>query len=61
MYSTHNEEQSIIAERFIKTLKNKVYKYMIWISRNIYIDKLDDIVNKYSNTYPGTIKWNQLM
>ena len=56
MYSTHNEEQSIIAERFIKTLKNKVYKYMIWISRNIYIDKLDDIVNKYSNTYPGTIK-----
>ena len=51
MYSTHNEGKSIVAERFIKTLKNKVYKYMTSLSRNVYIDILDDIVNKYNNTY----------
>ena len=42
MYSAQNEEKSVIAERFIRTLKNKAYKYMISISKNIYIDKLDD-------------------
>ena len=46
MYSTHNEKNSIIAERFIKTLKNGIYKYMTSVSKNVYIDKLDDIVNK---------------
>ena len=51
MYSTHNEGKSIVAERFIKTLKNKIYKYMTSFSRNVYIDILDDIVNKYNNTY----------
>ena len=51
MYSTHNEGKSVVAERFIKTLKNKIYKYMTSISRNVYIDKLDDIVNEYNNTY----------
>ena len=51
MYSTHNEGKSVVAERFIKTLKNKVYKCMTSISKNVYIDKLDDIVNKYNNTY----------
>ena len=51
MYSTHNEGKSIVAERFIKTLKNKIYKYMTSLSRNVYIDILDDIVNKYNNTY----------
>ena len=45
MYSTQNEGKSVIAERFIRTLKNKIYKYMISISKNVYIDKLDDIVN----------------
>ena len=45
MYSTHNEEKSVIAERFIRTLKNKIYKYMTSISKNVYIDKLDNIVN----------------
>ena len=45
MYSTHNEGKSFVAERFIKTLKNKIYKYMTSISKNVYIDKLDDIVN----------------
>ena len=47
MYSTHNERKSVIAERLIRPLKNKIYKYMTSISKNVYIDKLDDIVNKY--------------
>ena len=45
MYSTHNEGKSVIAERFIKTLKNKIYKYMTSTSKNVYIDELDDIIN----------------
>ena len=55
MYSTHKEGKSVVAERFIRTLKNKIYKYMISISKNVYIDKLDDIVNEYTNTYHTTI------
>ena len=43
MYSTNYEEKSVIAERFIRKLKNKIYKYMTAISKNVYIDKLDDI------------------
>ena len=49
MYSTHNEKKSVVAERFIKTLKTKIQKYMTSISENVYIDKLVDIVNKYNN------------
>ena len=56
MYSTNNEGKSVIAERFIRTLKNKIYKYMTSISKNVYIDKLDDIVRKYNNTYHTSIK-----
>ena len=56
MYSTHNEEKSVVAERFIRTSKNKIYKYMTSISKNVYIDKLDDIVDEYNNTYHTTIK-----
>ena len=56
MYSTHNELKSVVAERFIMTLKNNIYKYMTSVSKNVYIDKLDDIVNKYNNTYHRTIK-----
>ena len=56
MYSTHNEGKSIVAERFIRTLKNKIYKYMTSVLKNVYINKLDDIVNKYNNTYHSTIK-----
>ena len=56
MYSTHNEGKSVVAERFIRTLKSKIYKYMTSISKNVYIDKLDDIVDEYNNTYPTTIK-----
>ena len=46
MYPTHNEGKSVIAERFIRTLKNKNFKYMMSIAKIIYVDKLDDIVNK---------------
>ena len=49
MYSTHNEGKSVVAERFIRTLKNKIYKYMTSISENVYIDKLDNIVDEYNN------------
>ena len=56
MYSTFNEGKSVIAERFIRTLKNKIYKHMTAISKNVYYDALDDIVNKYNNTVHRTIK-----
>ena len=56
IYSTHNEGKSVIAERFIRNLKNKSYKYTTSISKSVYIDKLDYIVNKYINTYHSTIK-----
>ena len=56
MYSMHNEGKSVVDERFIRTLKTKIYKYMTSISKNVYIDNLDDIVNKYNNTYYSTIK-----
>ena len=46
MYSTFNEGKSVVAERFIRTLKNKIYKHMTAISKNIYVDVLDDTVNK---------------
>ena len=55
MYSTYNEGISVVAERFNRTLKNKIYKYMTSVSKNVYIDKLDDIVNKYNNIYHSTI------
>ena len=56
MYSTHNEQNSVVAERLIRTLKSKIYKYMTSISKNVYIDKLDDLVDEYNNTYHTTIK-----
>ena len=56
MYSIHNEGKSVDAERFIKTLETKIYKYMISVSKNVYIDKLDNIVNEYNNTCHRTIK-----
>ena len=56
MYSIHNEEKSVVAERFIRTLKNKIFKRMTAISKNVYFDVLDDIVNKYNNTVHRTIK-----
>ena len=56
MYSTFNEGKSAVAERFIRTLKNKIFKHMTAISKNVYVDVLDDIVNKYNNTVHKTIK-----
>ena len=56
MYSAHNEGKSAVAERFIRTLKIRIYKYMTSISKNVNIDELDDIVNEYHNTYHRTIK-----
>ena len=53
MYSIHNEGTSVVSERFIRTLKTKMYKYMTLISKNMFIDKFDDIVNEYN-------KWNIL-
>ena len=56
MYSTYYEGKSVLAERFIRTLKNKIFKHMTAVSKNVYFDVLDDIVNKYSNTVHRTIK-----
>ena len=56
MCSTYNEGKSAVAERFIRTLKNKLYKHMIATGKNVYYDVLDDSVNKYSNNKHGTIK-----
>ena len=50
MYPTHKEEKSVVAERFIRTIKAKIYKYMTSITKNVYNDKLDYIVNEYNNT-----------
>ena len=56
MYSTYNEGKSVAAERFIRTLKNKIYKHMTAISKNVYVDVLNDIVDEYNNTHHRTIK-----
>ena len=56
MYSTYNEGKSVVAERFIRTLKNKLYKHMTTTGKNVYYDVLDDIVNEYNNTKHNTIK-----
>ena len=56
LYSTYNEGKSVAVERFIRNLKNKIPKYMASISKNIYIDKLDNIVSKYNNAYHRAIK-----
>ena len=54
--STHNEEKFVVVDRFIRNLKSKIHKYPTSISENLYIDKLDDILNKYNNTSHRTIK-----
>ena len=56
MYSTYNEGKFVVAERFIGTSKNKIYKHMTAVSKNVYLDVLDDIFDKYNNTYHRTIK-----
>ena len=54
-YSTYNQGKSVVSERFIRALKNKIYKYMTSVSKNVYIDKLEEMVNKYNNTYHSTM------
>ena len=56
MYSTFNEGKSVVVERFIRTLKNKLYKHMTVINKNLYYNALDDVVNEYNNTKHNTIK-----
>ena len=56
VFSIHNEIKTVVAEGFIRTLKTKIYKYLTSMSKNVYIDKLDDIVGEYHNTYHRTIK-----
>ena len=56
MCPIHNEGKSVVAERFIRTLKTKTYKYLTSVSRYVYINKLDDTVDDYNNTYHRTIK-----
>ena len=60
MYSTYNEGKSVVAERFIRILKNKLYKHMTATGKNVYYDVLDDIINKYNNTKHSTIKMKQI-
>ena len=50
MYSTYNEGKSVVAERFIRTLINKIFKHVAAISKNVYFDVLNDIVDKYNNS-----------
>ena len=56
MYSAYNEEKSLVAERFIRTSKNKMNKHMTAVSKNVYLDVLNDVVDKYNHTYHKTIK-----
>ena len=58
IYSIHHEGKSVVAERFIRNLKNKNYKYMTSMLKNVYLDNLDDIVYKYNNTLHRTTKMN---
>ena len=61
MYSTQNESKSVVVERFVRILANKIYEYMASVSEIAYIDKLDGLVNKYNNTYHSAIKITLLM
>ena len=61
MYSTFNEGKYVVAEGFIRTLKNKIFKNMTAISKNVYFDVSNDIVNKYNNTVHRTIKMKPIV
>ena len=60
MYSTYNEGKSVVAERYIRTLKNKLYKHIMATGKNVYYDVLDDAVNKYNNNKHNTIKMKRI-
>ena len=59
-YSTYNEGKSVVAERFIRTLNNKTFRHMTAVSKNVYFDDLDGVVNKYNNTVHRTIKMKRI-
>ena len=61
MYSKHNEEKSVVPEILIRTLKSKIYKYVTLVSKNLYIDKSDDIVNEYEIHMKENLKSSLLM
>ena len=56
MYSTCNEGKSVVAEKFIRTIENNIHKHMTTVSKNVYFDVLNNITDKYNNTYDRTIK-----
>ena len=56
IYSTYNEEKSVVAEKFIRTLKNKIYNHATAVSKNVYFNIFNDVVDNYNNTYHRTIK-----
>ena len=56
MYSTHHEGKPVVAEIFVRTLKNKIYKHITALSKNVYFDVLDDIIDEYNNIYHRTIE-----
>ena len=60
MYLTYNKGKSVAAKRLIRTLKNRIYKYMTAVSKNIYFNVLHDIIHKYNNTYQRTIKMKSI-
>ena len=60
MYSTYDQGNSVVAERFIRTLKNEIYKYLISILKNVSTDNFNYIVNEYNNTYDSTMKMKHL-
>ena len=60
MYSTYNKGKSVVAERFIRTLKTKLYRHMTATSKNVYYNFLDDVVSKYNNTKHNTIKMKSI-
>ena len=60
IYWTYDEGKSVVVERFIRILKNKIFKHMTAVSKNVYFDVLDDIVNNYNNTYHRTITMKRI-
>ena len=60
MYSTYSNRISVVAERFIRTLRNKIYKHITAVSKNVYFDVIDDIADKYNNAYHTTIKMKSI-
>ena len=61
LHTMEENQQPAVKERFIRTLKNKTYKYMTAISRSVYMNKIAEIVKEYDNTINRESEWSQLM